>query len=46
MTVQPSTPAAVASAAVTDPDVAHRTRARTVQVVDPTGVPVAGREAP
>ncbi len=42
MTAQPSTPAAVASAAVADRDVAHRTRTRTVQVLDASGLPVAG----
>ena len=42
MTAQPSTSATVASDAVTDAGVAHRTRSRTVQVVDPTGAPLAG----
>ena len=42
MTAQPSTSATVASGAVTDAGVAHRTRSRTVQVVDPTGAPLAG----
>jgi len=44
MTVQPSSPTVVASAAVTDPDVAHRTCTRTVQVVDATGRPAAGTQ--
>ncbi|MBO0900142.1 endo-1,4-beta-xylanase [Cellulomonas sp. zg-ZUI199] len=44
MTVQPSSPTAVASAAVTDPDVAHRTRTRTVQVMDAAGRPAAGAQ--
>ena len=38
-------PSAVArSAAVTDPTVAHRTRARSVQVLDATGAPLAGAQ--
>lgn len=42
MTAQPSTSATATSGAVTDAGVAHRTRSRTVQVVDPSGAPLAG----
>jgi len=42
MSVHPTTPAAVASAAAADPQVAHRTRTRTVQVLDRSGNPLAG----
>ncbi|UZN01645.1 endo-1,4-beta-xylanase [Cellulomonas sp. S1-8] len=42
MSDHPTTPATVASAAVADRDVAHRTRTRTVQVLDRSGTPLAG----
>ena len=42
MTAQPNPSAAVASAAAADPAVAHRTRTRTVQLLDPAGTPLAG----